>query len=219
MEKWGMHGQVAAETLMAVIILLGMLLVVSVIGLQQNEQAKALKNSEEKSALCNHLASTIESAGNSGAQTNIRFTITQPVWIDRGSINFSPDRNNYSCYFFADVNGTSGSSVLALSAGNYTIRRNTARLVEIVPFCEPRRCGVPGSQGYSCGTFLDGCGGEIYCGPIPCPPNACGDNFDNGCPGSQTCICPTGITCSSRRCETEEIGEPGGPGGQPGWGG
>ncbi len=211
------HGQIAAETLMAVIILLGMLLVVSVIGLQQSEQANALKNSEEKAALCNHLASAIEAVSNSGAQINVRFSITQPVWIDKGSINFSPDRNNYSCYFFADVNGTSGSSVLALGIGQYTLRRNTARLVEIVPYCEPRRCGVPGS--YSCGTFSDGCGGEIYCGPVPCDPALCGDDFPNGCGGTMACDCPMGKICTLRACVTPE--EPGGEPvpGEPGSGG
>lgn len=191
-------GQVAVETLMAVIILLGMLLVVTFIGLQQSEQASALKDNEEKSALCSHLASAIEAASNSSAQTNIRFSITQPVWIDKSSINFSPDRNNFSCYFFADINGPTGSSMLVLGIGKYTLRRNTARLVEIVPYCEPRRCRVPGSEGYQCGTFSDGCGGKIYCGPAPCPAQ-CGE-FPNGCGGVQVCGCPLNRICVDGSC-------------------
>jgi hypothetical protein len=197
------RGQVAAETLMAVIILLGLLLVVTVLGWQQNQQATLFKNNAEKATLCRHLSSAIENANNSSAQTNIKVTVTQPVWIDQHSINFSPQRDDFYCYFVAGVNGTSSSEMLSLSIGSYTIRRNSANQVEIVPYCEPLRCGDTGCgiNGCNCGTFSDGCGGEIYCGPKPCPSDYCG-GFDNGCDPAYTCNCASGTCLSDHTCSS-----------------
>lgn len=205
MKKEWLQGQVAAETLMAVIILLGLLVVVMLIGVQQNEQATAINNSEEKATLCRYLAQAIETANSAEGQVNLRVQITKPVWIASKTINFSPDKNDYYCYFNADVNGASNQRFLALGIGNYTVRNNTAKQVVIGPYCEPRRCG---KRPYNCGTFPDNCGGEIYCGPITCPLNKCGF-FSDGCIGGSqiNCICPSGLICMSGKCQ--QIGEEG----------
>lgn len=198
------RGQVAVETLMAVIIMLFLLLVVTFIGLQQSDQAMRLQNNQEKSTVCGYLANAIETANNAKGQINLRIDLSKPVWLQKNSITFSPDRNDYYCYFEADVSGSDSGAGLALGAGSYTVRKNSARQVIIAPYCVPLECGTPSTQG--CGTFSDGCGGEIYCGPSPCPSDSCGQK-PNGCGGQMTCDCPTGKICSGGICTDGAISE------------
>lgn len=172
------------ETLFAVVIILGLLLVVSMIGLQQNLQAQSLKDRDEKAAICRQLATAIETASNAVEQVNIQISFTKPVWVAASSINFSADKNDFYCLFNADVNGARNDVLLALKVGTYTIRKNTLKKVEIVPYCPPLRCGLSTTQ---CGVLLDGCGGQIDCG--------C-------CSVIQQCTCGRGQVCTTGTCQS-----------------
>lgn len=191
--------QVAAETLMAVILILGLLLVMTVIGAQQSEEAKKIRETQEKINLCQTVSSTIEQASNLQAQSNLNLFVSQRIWLGQNSINFSPDKNEYYCYFNAEVKDTNNSSLRLLDINYYTVSKNTIGQVVISPGCTPKRCTDPG---FSCGTFLDQCGGQISC-QAGC---ICGNAICQQ--GENSITCPTDCGGGSA-CNRNGICDPG----------
>ena len=170
------NAQVAVETLFSVIIVLGLLVVISFLGLQQSEQTNALKAQQEKAIVCQQLAGALERAFTASEQINVRFLLLTDVWIAKNSIGFSSDQNDFVCYFNADMNNATNAVPLRLAPGEYSIQRNSLPKVVVVPYCTPQRCG---NAGFQCGVKSDSCGGSIFCGD-----------------------CPSGETCSDGTCNS-----------------
>ncbi|MBU0636149.1 hypothetical protein KKE06_03930 [Candidatus Micrarchaeota archaeon] len=188
-------GQAAVETLMAVIVILGLLFVVSLISVQQQQRSDTLEEQEENARLCQHIANAIEVASNFEGQSNITIYLQKPVTIMGNLIDIIEEGESsgegYYCYYTGIVKDAQSSSQ-SFGIGEYTLSKNTANEVMIASGpCIPRTCeSIFIAQGEACGTYTDNCGGEVFCAELD-HLEYCPDCDNMNCDGEgEWVVCP-----------------------------
>lgn len=204
MKKINNSGQAAAESLMAVILILGLLLVITLIAVQQRQQIEALETREEQATLCRELANTIEAANNLEGQSNIVVNIelkeNEKIVVTPTNLSFEP--SGYYCYFNAEIEGLQAEPYWQEINidGEYTISKNSSNRIVIAPRCISLTCEslfVEGDSHKACGTYEDECGGEIFC------INGC--VCEDDCAEGDRIACPADCAlCGNLICETGE---------------
>ncbi|GEM_PF-6026187 len=110
-------GQNALETLMAVLVIMGIFLVVSMISAQRSEVNNFIIERDQNAALCDRISLAISKVDSIGGNARYGFWVNRQARIENGTINFG-GLNGYYCYYLGVVQGESSPGIL-LSAGTY----------------------------------------------------------------------------------------------------
>ncbi|MFH0955049.1 MAG: hypothetical protein V1777_03010 [Candidatus Micrarchaeota archaeon] len=187
---------------MAVILITGLLLVVSVVSLQQNLESNRVTELKENSAICDHVTTLIDSIGRFSGQSEVLIVLPKPIWIQKGPENandfilFNAELTGYFCRLQTRLS-FGEQETLSINAGVVYIYKNADNEVVISnspplnsslyhgpgdPTCVPNTCT---GLGANCGTPSNGCGGFLSCGS--CGAQICNSVFQCEECTSQTC--------------------------------
>jgi hypothetical protein len=119
-----MTGQAAIETLMAVFLLMGVFVVISLISVQRTDINRQFTEQDQNAALCTKISILINQAGSFAGNVRMGFFLDRPAWIEKGAVRFG-GAGGYYCYYLGRVEGDDAPTPIALTAGYYTVTKES----------------------------------------------------------------------------------------------
>lgn len=216
-------GQSGVETLVAVILITGLLLVASVISLQQNLESSRIQELKTNEAICGHLNTVFDSTNRFSGQSEVAVVLPKPIWVINGGstaddfISFNATNTGFFCRLSAKLffdPESENPNLISITAGATYISKNADGQIKISniqtprledspgnPLCIPKTCAnaAPGDTVAECGTPSNGCGTMISCGNCTIEGETCNANFQ-----CEELVCVPQTSCPA----TIEIGQP-----------
>lgn len=115
-------GQAAIETLMAVMLIMGVFVVISMISVQRSEINRQLGEQDQNAALCDRIAGIINKAGEVPGNLRMGVFLDRPVWVSNGNLLFGLSSGHY-CFYLGRVSGDRDAVPMYLAPGYYEIRK------------------------------------------------------------------------------------------------
>ncbi|MDO8625150.1 MAG: hypothetical protein Q7R47_03635 [Candidatus Diapherotrites archaeon] len=123
-------GQSSIEALMAVFVILGIFVVISLISVQRTSLNHQVAEFDQNAVICDRLSVLIEKADGYAANMSAGFFLDRPLSIYKGSISFGA--TGHYCYFAGRVFNAVGQSDLSipipLNAGYYELRKENNQI-------------------------------------------------------------------------------------------